>query len=123
MTTREQELEKVLKEFLDTVCGENGFAAAVRRDTGKAYPWVPLDIVEEKARNILSLRELDNLTMTRREEILIKALFSIAILDEAMGHELTGNDAVKVVGIANKALQDIDRDWVQTYIDKHRNIE
>jgi len=39
-----------LEGLLYAVCHETGFAAAVRQDSGMAYPWEPLDIAEERAR-------------------------------------------------------------------------
>jgi len=39
--------------MLHAVCHETGFAAAVRADSGKAYPWVTLDAAEEQARAAL----------------------------------------------------------------------
>lgn len=42
-----------LKDLLEAVCGEKGFAEAVRRDSGRIYPWPALDIAEAKARAIL----------------------------------------------------------------------
>jgi len=42
-----------LKDLLHAVCDKTGFAAAVREDSGLAYPWEPLDIAEEKARAAL----------------------------------------------------------------------
>lgn len=38
-----------LKEMHHAVCHETGFAAAVRQDSGLAYPWEPLDIAEVSA--------------------------------------------------------------------------
>lgn len=42
-----------LKELLQAVCGETGFAACVRQDSGRAYPWPALDAAEAKARAAL----------------------------------------------------------------------
>ena len=50
---RIEALEKALRAMLHAVCHETGFAAAVRADSGKAYPWVTLDAAEEQARAAL----------------------------------------------------------------------
>lgn len=42
-----------LKELLQAVCGETGFAACVRQDSGRAYPWPALDAAEAKAQAAL----------------------------------------------------------------------
>ena len=47
-------LVEALKAMLHAVCGETGFANAVRGTTGKAYPWPALDIAEGKAIAALS---------------------------------------------------------------------
>lgn len=44
---------KALETMLHTVCHETGFAAAVRTDSGRAYPWEPLDLAEAEARSAL----------------------------------------------------------------------
>lgn len=46
-------LREALAELLHAVCGEKGFAQAVRRDSGRIYPWPALDIAEAKARKAL----------------------------------------------------------------------
>jgi hypothetical protein len=43
-----------LTALLNAVCGETGFASAVRSDSGLAYPWPALDLAEEAARAALS---------------------------------------------------------------------
>ena len=48
-----ERLRAALKDMLHAVCGETGFAAAVRAHSETAYPWEPLDIAEEKARAAL----------------------------------------------------------------------
>ena len=48
-----ERLRAALKDMLHAVCGETGFAAAVRAHSKTAYPWEPLDIAEEKARAAL----------------------------------------------------------------------
>lgn len=48
------DLRDALATLLHAVCGETGFANAVRSATGKAYPWPALDIAEEKAKKALS---------------------------------------------------------------------
>lgn len=41
--------------FLErAVCGDTGFAAAVRADSELAYPWPALDIAEAEARALLN---------------------------------------------------------------------
>ena len=44
---------EALEAMLHAVCGETGFAACVRHDSGSAYPWPALDAAEEKARSAL----------------------------------------------------------------------
>ena len=46
-------LVEALEGLLHAVCGETGFANAVRGTAGKAYPWPALDMAEEKARKAL----------------------------------------------------------------------
>ena len=48
------EIQAALKALLQAVCGETGFANAVRTATGTAYPWEPLDIAEARALAILT---------------------------------------------------------------------
>ena len=45
---------EALKSLHHAVCGKNGFAAAVRNHSGKAYPWEPLDIADEQTRDVLA---------------------------------------------------------------------
>ena len=47
-------LLEALEGMLYAVCHETGFAAAVRHDSGKAYPWAPLEIAEERARAVIA---------------------------------------------------------------------
>lgn len=54
MTNRIKTLEDALRELLHAVCGDTGFAACVRADSGKAYPWHGLDIAEANARAALA---------------------------------------------------------------------
>jgi hypothetical protein len=54
---RIEQLEAALREMLHAVCSETGFAAAVRADSGKAYPWITLDAAEAKARAVLEEKE------------------------------------------------------------------
>jgi len=42
-------LREALVDLLHAVCGEKGFAEAVRRDSGRIYPWPALDLAEAKA--------------------------------------------------------------------------
>lgn len=46
-------LEAALRDMVQAVCGETGFAAAVRNDAGLPYPWPALDIAEERAKQAL----------------------------------------------------------------------
>jgi len=48
-------LLEALEGMLYAVCHETGFAAAVRHDSGKAYPWAPLEIAEERARAAIAV--------------------------------------------------------------------
>jgi len=50
---RIQQLETALQAMLHAVCSPTGFAAAVRTDSGKAYPWVTLEYAEQMARAAL----------------------------------------------------------------------
>ena len=45
---------EALKSLHHAVCGETGFAAAVRNYSGIAYPWEPLDIADEQTRAVLA---------------------------------------------------------------------
>ena len=44
---------EALRDLLHAVCGETGFAACVRHDSGLAYPWPALDEAEKNARAAL----------------------------------------------------------------------
>lgn len=55
---KSNEIKAALEQLLQAVCGETGFANAVRTATGKAYPWPALDLAEEAAR--AALREEEN---------------------------------------------------------------
>ncbi len=46
-------LRDALADLLHAICGEKGFAEAVRRDSGRIYPWPALELAEAKARAIL----------------------------------------------------------------------
>lgn len=46
---QQEAVMEALSDLLQAVCGETGFAAAVRRESGKAYPWPALDLAEAKA--------------------------------------------------------------------------
>jgi hypothetical protein len=48
-----ERLREALADLLHAVCGEKGFAEAVRRDSGRIYPWPALELAEAKARAIL----------------------------------------------------------------------
>jgi hypothetical protein len=47
-------LREALGKMLQAVCGETGFANAVRQVSGLAYPWPALDEAEAKARTALT---------------------------------------------------------------------
>ena len=47
-------LVEAAKAVLHAVCHETGFAAAVRADSGLAYPWEPLEIAEAQLRQALA---------------------------------------------------------------------
>ena len=51
--TQSDALREALVDLLHAVCGENGFAQAVRWDSGRIYPWPALDLAEAKARAAL----------------------------------------------------------------------
>lgn len=51
---RELALEEALRNLIHAVCGETGFANAVRQESGHAYPWPALDIAEAEAHRSLS---------------------------------------------------------------------
>ena len=48
-----ERLREALADLLHAVCGEKGFAEAVRRDSGRIYPWPALELAEAKARAAL----------------------------------------------------------------------
>jgi hypothetical protein len=50
---RIKRLEVALQAMLHAVCSPTGFAAAVRADSGKAYPWITLEHAEQMARAAL----------------------------------------------------------------------
>lgn len=45
---------EALKSLHHAVCGETGFASAVRNHSGKAYPWETLDIADAQTRTVLA---------------------------------------------------------------------
>jgi hypothetical protein len=49
-----ERLRRALEAMLAAVCGEDGFANAVRRASETAYPWPALDFAEELARQALA---------------------------------------------------------------------
>jgi hypothetical protein len=49
-----ESLREALGKMLQAVCGETGFANAVRQVSGLAYPWPALDEAEAKARTALT---------------------------------------------------------------------
>jgi N-acetyl-anhydromuramyl-L-alanine amidase AmpD len=53
LQSRIEALEAALRGMVQAVCGETGFAAAVRNDTGLPFPWPALDIAEERAKQAL----------------------------------------------------------------------
>lgn len=48
-----KQIREALEDLLHAVCGEKGFAEAVRRDSGRIYPWPALELAEAKARAAL----------------------------------------------------------------------
>lgn len=54
---QQEDLHTALADLLHAVCGEKGFAEAVRRDSGRIYPWPALELAEAKARKILEQSE------------------------------------------------------------------
>jgi hypothetical protein len=46
---RHDALREALEDLLHAVCGKTGFAEAVRRDSGRIYPWPALELAEAKA--------------------------------------------------------------------------
>ena len=52
-----RELTEALREMFEAVCGETGFAQAVRAESGIAYPWPALDLAEAMAR--AALKEIE----------------------------------------------------------------
>lgn len=51
--------------MVQAVCGETGFANAVRNISGTAYPWPALDAAEAQARAALAASDADAPTETR----------------------------------------------------------
>jgi hypothetical protein len=49
LNIRIEDLRGALVDLLHAVCGEKGFAEAVRRDSGRIYPWPALELAEAKA--------------------------------------------------------------------------
>jgi hypothetical protein len=49
-------LREALVDLLHAVCGKTGFAEAVRRDSGRMYPWPALELAEAKA--LAALKEI-----------------------------------------------------------------
>jgi len=52
-----RELTEALREMFEAVCGETGFAQAVRAESGIAYPWPALDLAEAMARAALGEKQ------------------------------------------------------------------
>jgi hypothetical protein len=50
LTAQVERLRGALSKLHHAVCGETGFAACVRLDSGKAYPWPALDEADAEAR-------------------------------------------------------------------------
>jgi hypothetical protein len=49
LSAENERLREALVDLLHAVCGEKGFAEAVRRDSGRVYPWPALELAEAKA--------------------------------------------------------------------------
>ena len=52
-----KELVEAAKAFRHAVCGDTGFAAAVRLHSGNAYPWPSLDLADEWLTAVLAKLE------------------------------------------------------------------
>lgn len=52
-----KELVDAAKAFRHAVCGDTGFAAAVRLHSGNAYPWPSLDLADEWLTAVLAKLE------------------------------------------------------------------
>lgn len=57
LTRERDELRKALTMLHYAVCGETGFANAVRQDSGRAYPWHSLDMADAMARAALEIAD------------------------------------------------------------------
>jgi hypothetical protein len=53
-------LREALGDMVWAVCGETGFATAVRQVSKTAFPWPALDIAEDKARRALAGEQGDD---------------------------------------------------------------
>ena len=54
LQARADAMEAALRQMTNAVCGEDGFANAVRMHSRLSYPWPALDIAEEAARDALA---------------------------------------------------------------------
>lgn len=50
LSAENDRLREVMREMFEAVCGETGFAQAVRAESGIPYPWPALDRAEAMAR-------------------------------------------------------------------------
>lgn len=78
LTRQLAEARKALQALHHAVCHETGFAAAVRQDSGKAYPWEALEIADDMARRALA--HTAAMETERRE-----ALDALAAHDQDLG--------------------------------------
>ncbi len=59
LTAQVEAMRGALEKLHHAVCGETGFAACVRQDSGKAYPWPALDEADALARAALTKEKTD----------------------------------------------------------------
>jgi len=60
---------EALRKLHHAVCGETGFAACVRLDSGLAYPWPALDEADEMTRALLAEIDPEELARWREEAV------------------------------------------------------
>jgi uncharacterized small protein (DUF1192 family) len=60
LTAEVERLRAALGAMVHALCGHTGFAAAVRHDSNKAYPWPALDNAEALARAALTQEKSDD---------------------------------------------------------------
>ena len=78
-------LREALEKLHHAVCGETGFAAAVRQESGKAYPWPALDIADDLARAALAAAPQPAPAPAEERAVLVKAIReAFASVDQIM---------------------------------------